>query len=254
MKMRIMTKVLSEALQDVQMKGKYHNGESAKNSELSNYAMLEMVGETQLALYNADMTTLCRVIINVDEWLGGAEQSMTVVEIDKMLTYLKTYNETTLLDIDDYIVLSDGVSTATLPIVLHHPNSAMIARIQGYNITQESPVFSNVTFETIINTSSSFLTDAVKRCDTINNARYLFDYNGNTLTLGSQKGASSVDKIVTELNHLNIEGDPSTVEVTGQFHKFFRGIVPVTIYLKDESPVIWTAENKILIKAPYITG
>ena len=43
MKIEIANRVLTNAIEDVWMKGKYHNGDSAKNSQLTDYAMLELV-------------------------------------------------------------------------------------------------------------------------------------------------------------------------------------------------------------------
>jgi len=251
----INNKTLTNALEDVWMKGKYHNGESAKNSQLTNYALLELLDDNEMHLYNADNQTICRVsvpVIRQTETMDGT--NMVVVEIDKILKYLKTFtSDTVRLEAVDYILLQSegGGKRASLPLVVNHPNATMIARIQGFTITPENPVFSSVTFESVITTGSNILTDAVKTCDVINNAKYLFNTDGVTLHISSRK--TDIDMVDVEVSTLTINGDPSTVEVTGQFHKFFRGSVPVTIYLKDESPIIWASEDRILIKAPYIT-
>jgi hypothetical protein len=111
-------------------------------------------------------------------------------------------------------------------------------------------MFGSVEFETVITTNSDNLTDAVKRCDVINNARYHFNVD-ETFTISSER--SITDKVVTTVATTDISGDPSTVEVTGQFHKFFPKNTEVKIFLKDESPIVWKAENRVLIKAPYIS-
>ena len=125
----------------------------------------------------------------------------------------------------------------------------MIARLQGYEIDEANPMFGSVEFETVVTTNSDNLTDAVKRCDVINNARYHFDVD-DTFTMSSEK--TITDKIVTTVATTEIRGDPSTVEVTGQFHKFFPKNTEVKMFLKDESPIIWKTEDRVLIKAPYI--
>ena len=249
MKIQIQTKTLSDALEDVYLKGKYHNGDSAKNGSLSGYAMLEVLNDTQLALYNGDATTVCRVVIDVTE-PNESDSNIAVIEIEKMLKYLKTFDDSVTIDIGDYIKLSDGTSNVSIPIVTHHPHSAMIARIQGYDIDVDDPKFGSVDFETVILVNPDILKDAVKRCDTINNARYRFDYDGDNLTLSSFK--SEIDKIETRVI-AGVEGEPSTVEVTGHFHKFFRGTTGIYLFLKDESPLVWKTDDRVLIKAPYIT-
>lgn len=253
MEIQIDNKTLTNALEDVWMKGKYHNGESAKNSQLADYAMLEMIQDNLLNLYNADNQTICRVSVPVIRNIGRDANNMMVVEIDKMMKYLKTFTgDSVLLAVTDYITLKDldGGKTATMPLVVNHPSASMIARIQNYTITPENPVFSRVTFETVITTGSKMLTEAIKTCDVINNAKYKFDTDGEDFHISSSR--SNIDTVDVEVPTLSIEGDPSTVEITGQFHKFFRGSVPVVIYLKDESPVIWSGEDRILVKAPYL--
>ena len=44
------------------------------------------------------------------------------------------YNDSVLIEIADYVKVSDGSSNASLPLVVSHPNAAMIARLQGYQI------------------------------------------------------------------------------------------------------------------------
>jgi len=249
MRIRMNTKTLSDALIDIQMKGKYHNGDNAKNSQVSDYAMLELdCDNSTITLYNADNTTVCGLTI---ETLTSEKQDvgLVTIEIEKTLKYLKTFNETVLIEIGDYVKVSDGSSTASLPLVVSHPSTAMIARLQGYEIDENNPMFGSVEFETVITTNSDNLTDAVKRCDVINNARYHFNVD-ETFTMSSEK--SITDKVVTTVATTDISGDPSTVEVTGQFHKFFPKNTEVKIFLKDESPIVWKAEDRVLIKAPYI--
>tara|TARA_R100000329_G_scaffold143697_1_gene127881 strand:+ start:42 stop:797 length:756 start_codon:yes stop_codon:yes gene_type:complete len=249
MKIRMNTKTLSDALIDIQMKGKYHNGDSAKSSKVSDYAMLELDTETSnLTLYNADNTTVCCITI---ETLTSEQQDvgLVTIEIEKTLKYLKTFNDSVLIEIADYVKVSDGSSTASLPLVVSHPSTAMIARLQGYQIDEENPMFGSVEFETVITTNSDNLSDAVKRCDVINNARYHFNVD-ETFTMSSER--SITDKVVTTVPTTEITGEPSTVEVTGQFDRFFPKNTEVKMFLKDESPVVWKSEDRVLIKAPYI--
>jgi len=244
------TKTLCDALTDIQMKGKYHNGDTAKNSQVSDYAMLELdSAASSLTLYNADNTTVCGITI---ETLSSGEQDvgLVTIEIEKTLKYLKTFDENVLIEIGDYVKVSDGSKNASLPLVVSHPSTAMIARLQGYEIDESNPMFGSVEFETVIVTNSDNLTDAVKTCDVINNARYLFDSDGEQFTISSRK--SDIDKVDVVVPTTSNEGESSTVEVTGQFHKFFPKNTEVKIFLKDESPIVWKAENRVLIKAPYI--
>ncbi len=251
MRIRMNTKTLTDALNDIQLKGKYHNGETARNGLVSNYVMLELNDETgTLTMYNADTTTICGITVEVLTNDDPQDVGLITIEIDKTLKYLKTFDDTVLIEIGDYIKISDGSSTASLPFVIAHPNASTIAKLQGYEIDEDNPMFGSVEFETIVTTNSDNLTDAVKRCDVINTAKYYFNVD-DIFTISSEK--SITDKIVTVVNTTEITGDPSTVEVTGQFHKFFRKNMEVKIFLKDECPIIWKSMDRILIKAPYIT-
>ena len=143
------TKTLCDALTDIQMKGKYHNGDTAKNSQVSDYAMLELNSvSSSLTLYNADNTTVCGITI---ETLSSGEQDvgLVTIEIEKTLKYLKTFDENVLIEIGDYVKVSDGSKNASLPLVVSHPSTAMIARIQGYDIDESNPMFGSVEFETL---------------------------------------------------------------------------------------------------------
>ena len=91
--------------------------------------------------------------------------------------------------------------------------------------------------------------EASKACDVLGVARYKFEYDGDKLTISSKK--SEVDNIEIEIELLEGVGDPSTVEFTGPFSGFMHG--PVTIYMKDDSPIMFSSSNRMMIKAPYLT-
>ena len=80
MRIEINNKTLTNAIEDVWMKGKYHNGDSAKNSQLTDYAMLELVEDNILNLYNADNQTICRVSVPIISQANEDGNNMIVVE------------------------------------------------------------------------------------------------------------------------------------------------------------------------------
>ena len=47
-------------------------------------------------------------------------------------------------------------------------------------------------------------------------------------------------------------GDGASVEFTGNITKFLGSDNYVTLYLRDDSPVIITTANSLLVKAPYL--
>ena len=102
--------------------------------------------------------------------------------------------------------------------------------------------------------------DAAKACDVLNLARYKFDFtsgdvlpNSNPrdtkLTISSQK--TEVDRVEVSVDMVNADGVDSTVEFTGPFSGFVSGLV--SVFLKDDSPVMFYSPNRLLIKAPYLS-
>ena len=259
MKFTMKAKKLRDYLEDVYLKGKYYNGHEAKNGSLSEYAVL-LIESTPLKIVNASASVACRI----DHWFDGDDtyaSGMCVVEISAMLKHLKVFSGDVTFASDDYITISSAGKKASMSKVLTHPNMDMVTRITNYDMMQltgptieGTPTVGGVSFgkteyECKLSTVEADMVEASKACDVLSVARYLFEYDGDKLTISSRK--TEVDKVEVEIELLESVGDPSTVEFTGPFSGFMHG--PVTIYLKDDSPIMFSSSNRMMIKAPYLT-
>ena len=259
MKFTIKAKKLRDYLEDVYLKGKYYNGHESKNGVLSEYAVL-LIETDSLKIVNASTSVACRI----DHWfqIGATYQSgMCVVEINTMLKHLKVFSGDITFASDDYITINSEGKKASMSKVLTHPNMDMITRITNYDMLQltgvtiENPTehvdvsFGKTEYECKLCTVEVDMVEASKACDVLGIARYKFEYVDDKLIISSKK--TEVDKIEVEVELLEGTGDPSTVEFTGPFSGFMHG--PVSIYMKDESPILFSSSNRMMIKAPYLT-
>ena len=253
MEIKIEKKKFSEMLEAVALKGKYYNGDSAKNGMLSNYAYVTFNGEN-LLMFNADQVTVCAIKHRVEE---VPMDGNVVLEIDRTVKYLKGFSGEVNITIGDYICISevDGTSHANLPKVLNHPGKGMIDHFRNFLsdnanvfVDDEMPVFNKTAFETKVTVLADDLLNATKGCDALNLARYKFNVDSDTFTMSSDRGLA--DKYQTNVETIDIEGEPSTVEFTGQFAQFLNG--PVHLYLRDDFPLFWKTPTRMLLKAPYL--
>tara|TARA_B100000287_G_C20638700_1_gene782674 strand:+ start:483 stop:1274 length:792 start_codon:yes stop_codon:yes gene_type:complete len=262
MRFTMKAKKLRDYLEDVYLKGRYYNGHESKNGALSEYAVLLIEGNaphTILNIVNASASVACRI----DHWFTDEDNAtgMCVVDISAMLKHLKVIGGDVTFTSDDYITLSSAGKKASMSKVLTHPHMDMISRITNYDMTQltgptieGTPSVGGVSFgkteyECKLSTVESDMIEASKTCDVLGVARYKFEYDGEKLTISSKK--SEVDKVEVEIELLEGVGDPSTVEFTGPFSGFMHA--SVTIYMKDDSPILFSSANRMMIKAPYLT-
>jgi len=252
MEIKIEKKKFSEMLEAVALKGKYYNGDSAKNGMLSNYAYVTFNGDN-LLVFNADQVTVCAIKHRVEEVFDGH----VVLEIDRTVKYLQGFSGEVTINVGDYIAISeeDGNTKANLPKVLNHPGMAMIDHFRNFLsdnadrfANEELPVFNKTAFETKVIALADDLLKATKGCDALNLARYKFDVNEQVFAISSDRGIA--DKYHTDIETIAIEGESSTVEFTGQFAQFLNG--PVELYLRDDFPLFWKTPTRLLLKAPYL--
>ena len=265
MKFSMDAKKLLHYLDDISLKGKYYSGNSvssAKNASLSDYALFSIDSEQSISIANASMSVACKI----DHWFAigteGIEPGMCVIDIPSMVQHLKVFSGEVTFNSADFITLTQDSKKASMSKVLNHPHMEMVTRVLNYNMssltgntiigepTMPSVKFGNVEYECKLSTLDSDMLEVSKVCDVINNAKYKFEYNGgDKLTVSSTK--SDIDYVSLDIELIEALGDSATVEFTGPFSKFMSG--PVTIYMKDDSPIMFSSNNRMLIKAPYLS-
>ena len=259
MKFSISSKKLIEHLESVMLKGKYFQSDGSKNGFLTNYAVLDIKNDvTQMEIYNADSSTACMVSTPIT---GDIEEGQCVVDISKTVGFLKPFSSDVKIVIDDFITIednADGASKkATLPKVLSHEGMGLIVRMINFtnswdynDVTSPLPTFSRTTFDTCVQVLDTDIIPIAKSCEVVGVAKYKFDFDNDILTISSTK--TEVEKYEGGLTPLDFNGEYSTVEFTGNFHKFLDGLV--RIYMKDDAPILMVCRNRMLLKAPYLSG
>jgi hypothetical protein len=260
MEIEIEKKKFSEMLEAVALKGKYYNGDSAKNGMLSNYAYVTFNGDN-LLVFNADTVTACAIKHRVEE---VPMEGHVVLEIDRTVKYLKGFSGKVRVTVGDYVAITgeDERTKANLPKVINHPNQSMIEFFRNFlsvnaqtfadgglpSLSKTADVRFAKSFETKVTVLADDLLKATKGCDALNLARYKFDVNQQAFSMSSDRGIA--DKYHTYIETIDIEGEPSTVEFTGHFAQFLNG--PVELYLRDDFPLFWKTPTRMLLKAPYL--
>ena len=244
----------NEMLDRVEMRGKYYDGESAKNGVLSNYVHIEVVnGHTILT--NGDNTTACIIKDSILQEDGDSLDGTCVLDITKLGKYLSPFEDDVTMSVDGFVTLDDGNSKAKLPVVVEHPAITMVNLVRErfdaiLSEEEDYPTFGKTKYDNMVKIPTTELLNAVKGCDVTNLARYKFVFDGEFLTLSSQR--STTDGFTADILIAESSGDGASVEFTGNITKFLGSDNYVTLYLRDDSPVIITTANSLLVKAPYL--
>ena len=222
---------LKEALEDVALKGKYFDGMASKNSRLSENAYIQC-NENGLFICNANEATACLIHLPLGENESvSSTNDMVVVDIDKTTKLLKTFNSNVEITVGDFLTFSDASINSKMPKVLEHT-----AR--------------KTTFESKITVLDTEMVEVVEACNIMNLAKYKFEYTEDTQELFISSNRSETETFTMVVPTIHTAGQSATVEFTGVFHKFMKGVFQ--IHLKDDSPVLLTSTNRILVKAPYL--
>lgn len=248
---------LREALEDVALKGKYFDGMAAKNSRLSEHAYIQC-RDNGLFICNANEATACLIHLSLGEnETVDSTSSVVVVDIDKTTKLLKTFKDRVHIKVGDFLTFSDESITSKMAKVLEHTSVIMINMLIVYfetnslELSQDDVMktFRKTTFESKITVLDTEVVEVVEACNIMNLAKYKFEYVENEhLSISSNK--SETETFTMTVPTIHTAGQSATVEFTGAFHKFMKGVFQ--IHLKDDSPVLLTSTNRILVKAPYL--
>lgn len=201
MKIVIDKNKLEEALTRVEMKGKYYDGNKAKNSILSNYAycLVDSKMQDKLYMYNGDLTTACGMFFDISLVDEITEKKSFILDIEKTKNYLSPFDDEITLDVGDYLTISDGIDSAKLPLVVEHPSRDMVKLISsrftpivsstsfGDDATLEMITFGKTEYDCAFTVLSSVLTEAMKACDVVDLARYKITMQSDTAHIDSTR-------------------------------------------------------------------
>jgi hypothetical protein len=248
---------LKEVLEDVALKGKYFDGMASKNSLLSEYAYIQC-HENGLFICNANEATACLISLNLEEQESvDSSSEVVILDIDKTTKILKAFKEDVHITVGDFLTFQDDSITSRMAKVLEHTSMVMIGMLIVYfntnslELTQDNSMntFRKTTFESKITVLDTEMVNVVEACNVMNLAKYKFDYvQEERLSISSNRSETETFTMVVPTIHC--AGQSATVEFTGAFHKFMKGVFQ--IHMKDDCPILLTSPNRVLVKAPYL--
>lgn len=256
-------KEFEKALHSVTLKGKYKSANSSKISSISN-GVAGCVSDdgTTLTLGNASdtMAAVCSVPITDLQWFSTTKQSVFFFEVEMTIKYLKTFRDDSI-----HIALSNSklyiltpLRKASVPLLVEHNGIAAITKVMSMDIPTDGtlPTFGRTTFESRIVLNGNVLAQAIKDCSNVGTATY--KVNLMTFDSGFSFVISSVNFHETEsydihVPFLSATGEDVTLEFSAPIDKFCVN-TNMSIYLKDECPILLCGEDRKLIIAPYIRG
>ena len=244
MKFEIDAKVLSNALSDIQGKGKY----GLVNTNLHDLVSCSLEGDV-LEIWNANTTLSLNINLQVTNHSDGE----IVFDAKELLPFLKKFNGTITVEGGDVLTIADEEQNVTLPRIVLHPNQNAISRLRGmlnhiqYETPEELFLFGNGKFEGAFTLHADYFKETIDMCELVKSGIYRLDYTGQELTISSQN--TPTNRYSRELPIENAIGEPATVEWSSPLHKFFKG--EVNFYVKDEFPLLLISEDRKLICAPH---
>ena len=248
------SKLLTKALEDIQGKGMYLGDKGFSNSKLSPYVFMELEGNV-LRLWNGDST--CGITLTI-EVTGNTNGSFTG-SAETIVPYLKKFDGEITVSYNDFLAISAGTKTASIPAAVQHPNFDAITRIrQMISDISFDPVpeklydFGSKKFEGAIQLTSESFNDAISGCELVKSGVYLINSSAGHVSFSSENGtANTFSQSLTAIHSI---GEPATLQYSGPLHKFFKDQPLINFYVRDEFPLLIVGHSKMAVKAPYTRG
>ena len=255
MKFTIDSDTLKKALESVQVKGKGNTSGGFGNTNFGVYAYLVTENNT-LQVWNANPTFCVKISIASEI----AEEGRVCVDSSAIIPYLKNFSgEDVNFNVSDFILITCGNKQASIPLIVNHPNADALSRLQNmlnpvtYEVQPRTLFnFGKSKFEGAFTLTQNQLQDCLKACELVKSGVYKFDYNKGVLEVSTRLNVTN--KYVELITPAFPSGEPATVEFSSPIYSFFERNQMLNIYMKDEFPLLVVAEDRILLKAPHISG
>lgn len=261
MELELDSKILSQALSTVEMKGKYMGDSGLINSSLGDFVKVFAVADGWRTGYyfcngnNQTFVSYYRPAIieeNFDFVINGTLVSK----------HLKHIKGNVTLVIDDLCQIQSETKSVSVPITLIHPYEQALNTWLG--LTREKCIYTpeigelelrkNITLMNSANLSMSYLRDAIATCESISSGIYTLGINeaGMDFSSSDETGAC-----INSFYECNTQGN-ALISVTSPIHKAFSGSGSVNIYFNNDwgetegQPLVIFSNNVCFIRAPYI--
>lgn len=256
MKFEINALTLKKGLEDIQVKGKHLTSKGFSNSNFGSNVFAQCTGN-ELRLYNGDTIFLASLGVTVtNELTTSSEVSF---DSSSLIPYLKSFgNQTITFEAGDYITIIAGAKKASVPKLVNHPNieavqrlKNMVAHIRYEPQPQTLWKFGNFNFEGAFSITNNYFIDCIKNCELVKSGIYKLDFNQNVTISTTETVTNSYTETINPVFRL---GEPATLQFSGALHSFFEKEQLLNFYVRDESPILIVANDRMLMKAPHVGG
>ena len=208
-----------------------------------------------LNIWNGNTT----FVVNINLEVAGETNGTVITDGNTILPYLKAFVGRVSFSVGDFITITTGQKGASIPIVVNHPNMVAIDRLSKmvtHVSYQPQPQmlfnFGKAKFEGAFTLTHKQFTSCIKTCELVKSGVYKLDYNNNLPKFSTRQDVQNkYDETLTPVFTL---GEPATIEFSGPLYAFFKKEQLLNFYVKDEFPLLVVAEDRLLIKAPYVNG
>tara|TARA_R100001463_G_scaffold136642_2_gene202731 strand:- start:894 stop:1661 length:768 start_codon:yes stop_codon:yes gene_type:complete len=245
---------LKEALESLQVKGKALSSSGFTSTNIGSYVYMTLTNNS-LNLWNGNPT----FVVNINLEVEGETDGTVIADGNTILPYLKAFGENAVVSVGDFITITSGQKGASIPVVINHPNMDAIDRLSKmvpHVSYQPQPIalfnFGKSKFEGAFTLTNQQFTSCIKTCELVKSGVYKLDFNEGVPKFSTRQNVQNkYDEVVTPVFVL---GEPATIEFSGPLYSFFKKEQLLNFYVKDEFPLLVVAEDRLLIKAPYVNG
>ena len=245
--------VIFDAIKKMEVKGKYLKEGGLLSGKLKDYFYCSLKGNL-LSFWNGNTT----FVVNYDVHVTGEEDGEFFGSVSKMLDYMKKFDGETHFHVSDFISVTDGRKSASLPKVVNHPDWASIERTKGMlsHISYEAELqnkfyFGSKEFEGVFQTYGKDFDESISFLELCRSGVYRLDFDGEACTFGSSSG---IQNSTCSLELTQAIGEAATLEYTSPLHSFFDKNELINFYVRDDFPILIVSHNKKVLKAPYTAG
>jgi len=245
---------LKEAFESVQVKGKALNNSGFTNTNIGSYVYMNLT-DNSLNIWNGNPTFVVNITLDVE----GETNGTLIADSNTILPYLKTFGDSICFSVGDFISITSGNRSASIPIVVNHPNMDAIHRLSGmvtHVSYQPQPIllfnFGKSKFEGAFTLTHKQFTSCIKNCELVKSGVYKLDFNEQVVKFSTRQNVQNkYEETITPVFQI---GEPATIEFSGPLYAFFKKEQLLNFYVKDEFPLLMVGEDRLLIKAPYVNG
>lgn len=267
MKFEIQTQELKNALERMEMKGKYVTVGGFSSSTLGE-SVLGFLNEHELHFMNGDATTMALLSVDIDN-LEDESDTPFCFQFKELMPFLKTFSGNLFLKIDEgrmEIATEDDTNVVKIPLIQTPDNlqtvytmRAMLTQFTNYDRivefidAEELPMFNKTKLECASIFNNAELTKALKTCELIGTGIFEMSLNNNGGMFDIRSTLPNKEYIHTMQDEEVIVGEAS-VSFTSPVYSFFEKDSDLILLTKDDSPIILIAEDRVLLRAPRVRG